>query len=437
MRVTYKYELIFFAVLSLCGMVAGYISEHYLLSLTISCLIYTGWHLYQIFKLYILVYRRRRLRQPYPPGLWLEIYRFIARYQQRSRKRKRNLTRFVARFRNTAINLPDALVILDNKLTVIWANAAAYQLLGFSWPEAARQPIANLLTNVAVLDYIRHGTFNRPLEIIPKHNNALVLSVRITPFGSKKRQKLLIARDITQLHHLNQIRKDFVANVSHELRTPLTVINGYVENLLDAGLITENVRHPLQRIHIQITRMTTLIQGLLTLSQLETGEKPIQHHPINIPEMLNYIILEANTLSTEHIIETDIDVNLWLMGNENEIRSAVSNLVFNAIKHTKAGTTVYINWHCNQTGPIFSVRDTGVGIAAEHIPRLTERFYRVDKSRSHANGSTGLGLAIVKHILTRHSADLHISSNLGEGSVFSCQFPKELVFLNNKNYLFL
>jgi two-component system phosphate regulon sensor histidine kinase PhoR len=429
-------ELIIFIILSFCGIIIGKFSELYLMSLCLTWLIYSSWHFYQILHLYISIRHNRRLQSPYPFGIWKDIYQFIARYQQRSRKRKRNLTRFAVRFKNTATNLPDALVILDNKLNILWANNATTNLLGFTWNTATGKSIIPLLNNEALLDYIKNGTFIQPLEMVPKHNNALILSVRITPFGSKKRQKLLIARDVTQLHLIHQIRKDFVANVSHELRTPLTIINGYVENILDTNSIGDSIHHSLQRIHFQTARMTSLIQDLLALSQLETDEKVTSHHNIiDIPKLIRHIILEANSLGTNHQIETDIDNGLCLIGSENEIYSAFSNLIFNAIKHTKSERKIFITWRCNQIGPVFSVKDTGDGIAIEHIPRLTERFYRVDKSRSRTNGGTGLGLSIVKHVLTRHNADLHIASAIGNGSVFSCQFSNKLIaFLDTTTF---
>lgn len=433
MNAVYKHELIQLTALTLCGVLAGMTSGRYCLSLALVALSYLAKHFYQALRLYALLNQRRRLRAPFPQGLWQEIYRDIAHYQQRSRKRKRNLTRFAARFKKTATTLPDALVILDNQLKVNWANAATQSLLGFTQISATGRPIVELVGSTTILDYLQHGTYDRPLEIIPKHNAAIVLSVRATPFGSKKRQILLIARDITQIHHLNQIRKDFVANVSHELRSPLTVINGYVENMLDTATVPDTLRRPLQRIHAQTSRMTSLVQDLLTLSQLEASEKVVNSNPIAVPELLQHLVVEANSLSTAHRLEVNVDANLWLMGNEDEIRSAWSNLIFNALKHTPPATLISINWYANKIGPVFSVQDTGAGIAAEHIPRLTERFYRVDKSRSRTSGGTGLGLAIVKHVLNQHGAELYISSVVGQGSIFICQFPKNLtVFAESK-----
>ncbi len=432
MRAAHRYEATRLAAFWLLGLLLGVLTGHYLLSLLSALLIYLGEHSYQLLKLVFFTDTQERIKPPYPAGFWGEIYRSIAHHQTRSRKRKRGLVRFATRFREAAGAIPDALVILDKDQHVEWANPSAKSLLGFSWPSSEGKSITELLDYAELHKYIEQGDYHQPLDYVPTHNSAIVLSVRVTPFGGKKRERLLAARDITKIYHLNQIRRDFVANVSHELRTPLTVFTGFVENMMDARDTPERLQHPLSRMRSQASRMQSIIHDLLTLSRLEMDEKATDQHPINVPLLLENIVSEAVALSSEHRIELDADQGLWLLGNEGEINSAFTNLVVNAVRHTPPGTEIQVIWHRNDEGPFLIVQDDGEGIDPEHLPRLTERFYRVDKDRSRASGGTGLGLAIVKHALHRHEAELHVSSDIGEGSSFTCRFPLELAIQAEK-----
>lgn len=422
----YRYELTRLSAVILLGFLLGLLSGNMALSLSITLLLYFSEHFYQLARLVFLTDTNQRIKPPYPSGLWGEIYRVIAHHQTRSRKRKRGLVRFASRFREASGAIPDALVILDKDQRVEWANPSTESLLGFSWPKDAGRPIIDLIGYPKLRDYIEEGEYDQPVDFNPPHNKAIVLSIRMTPFGDKKRQRLLVARDITKIYHLNQIRRDFVANVSHELRTPLTVINGFIENLMDVGSTPREFQRPLSLMHSQAARMQSMIEDLLTLSRLEMDEKASDQTPIDVPAMLSHIVHDAAALSDEHRLEIDIDPYLWLLGKEGEIHSAFSNLIFNAVKHTPTGSDVRIIWTRDDRGPFLSVEDNGPGIAPEHLPRLSERFYRVDKGRSRAKGGTGLGLAIVKHALTRHEAELHVYSKLGEGSTFTCRFPQDL-----------
>jgi two-component system phosphate regulon sensor histidine kinase PhoR len=425
-RSVYRYEIIRLSAVLLLGVLLGQLSGHFALSLLLTLLWYLGEHFYQLLRLVFHSETNRRIKPPFPAGLWGEIYRFISFQQARSRKRKRGLVRFASRFREATAAIPDALVILDKDQKVEWANNAARSLLGFSWPSAEGQAVTELIGYPDLANYIEGGDYDRPVDFVPVHNKAIVLSIRVTRFGGKKRQRLLVARDITKIYHLNQIRRDFVANVSHELRTPLTVINGFVENLIHARNTPSEFQRPLTLMHSQSQRMQSIIQDLLTLSRLEMDEKASDQVPIDVPGLLENIRREAATLSQTHRIEVDADPELWLSGNPVEIHSAFSNLVFNAVKHTADGTEVRVIWHRDDSGPYLSVQDDGEGIDPQHLPRLSERFYRVDKGRSRASGGTGLGLAIVKHALMRHEAELHIESEPDRGSCFTCRFPNHL-----------
>jgi two-component system phosphate regulon sensor histidine kinase PhoR len=394
---------------------------------------YLGYNLYHLVRLNLRIRRHHRLTPPFPPGLWGGIFRAIAAFQQSGRKRRKRQIRFIRRFREAAMSVPDALVILDRLKRVEWANPAAATLMDVAWPRDDGKLLTELLRHRKLGELIEAGEYARPLEIAPDHNRAITLSLRITPFGERKRQRLVVARDVTKIYHLDMIRRDFVANASHELRTPLTVISGFLENLADSPATPHGHRRPLQLMRNQTERMRSIIEDLLTLSRLEMDDQSRAVEPVDVPDELHLILNEAQALSGGgHTFEESIDQDLLLMGNQLELRSAFSNLIFNAIKHTPTGSRVRVVWRRDLGEPLFSVEDDGEGIAAEHIPRLSERFYRVDTARSRASGGTGLGLAIVNHVLNRHGARLIIASEEGSGSSFSCRFPAESSLLRTR-----
>jgi two-component system phosphate regulon sensor histidine kinase PhoR len=254
-------------------------------------------------------------------------------------------------------------------------------------------------------------------------NEDITLRVRVIPYA--KNRRLLVARDVTRIQRLERTRQDFVANVSHELRSPLTVVSGYLETLLDADDFDAELTGQLQSMRSQTDRMNRIVNDLMLLSRLESEEPQADREKVLLGPLIDSIVDHARELSAgnQHVIEVDVDVSLCIMGHEPELYSAFSNLVFNAIRYTPAGGRIMIRWQERNNELVFSVEDSGVGIAAHHIPRLTERFYRVDTGRSRATGGTGLGLAIVKHVLLRHEGRLEIDSEVGRGSTFACHFP--------------
>jgi two-component system phosphate regulon sensor histidine kinase PhoR len=254
-------------------------------------------------------------------------------------------------------------------------------------------------------------------------NPDVTLEIQLVPFGDN--QKLLLCRDITPLEKIETMRRDFVANVSHELRTPLTVVGGFLETLEDMDHdMPESTRHYFHLMQEQTGRMRRLVEDLLTLSRLESSQNVPQETSIDVPAMLRMVLTEAKSLSNgRHQLSLDCDESLHLNGASEELHSAFGNLVTNAIRYTPDGGDISLSWHLRGNEAVFSVRDTGIGIEPQHLSRLTERFYRVDSSRSRATGGTGLGLSIVKHILTRHQARLEVESESGKGSVFSAVFP--------------
>jgi two-component system phosphate regulon sensor histidine kinase PhoR len=381
-------------------------------------------HVVLLWRLARFIQRQHRLAPPFPAGLWGEVYRAVGRYQQRGRKGRKRQIRFQRRFREAANSVPDALVVLNKSQQIEWANPAAATLLGVRWPGDEGRVLTEVFEQTDLAEYLDGGDYNRPLEVAAEHNQSIMLSIRVAPFGERKRQRLVVGRDITKVFHLNVIRRDFVANASHELRTPLTVIAGFVENLLSSGLTPEPHRRPLSLMEKQTNRMRSIIEDLLTLSRLEMQDSASSLTPVDMPHEIEQVVADARTLSAgRHDIALDVDADLMLIGNDSELRSAVANLVFNAVKHTPPGSHAHISWRDEPGGPVLRVSDDGPGIAPEHVPRITERFYRVDKARSRASGGTGLGLAIVKHALHLHDAELSIASDPGRGSSFTCRFP--------------
>jgi len=383
-------------------------------------------HAWNLFRLARLIRRQHRLVPPFPSGIWGDIYRAIGQYQQRGRKGRKRQLRFFRRFREAANSVPDALVVLDKNRCIEWANPAAQVLMDLHWPDDDGKPLSEVFEHPDLSNYIVAGEYGRPLEVAPAHNRSIMLSIRVAPFGERKKQRLVVGRDITKIFHLNLIRRDFVANASHELRTPLTVITGFLETLADSAQTPAGHRRPLNLMQHQAERMRSIIEDLLTLSRLEMDEDAIDIDQVDVPHELEQILADASALSGgRHRFQIDIDTELMLLGKDSELRSAFSNILFNAVKHTPAGSQIQLSWSQTESGPVFSVTDDGPGIASKHIPRLTERFYRVDKARSRESGGTGLGLAIVKHVLSRHHARLVIASEPDQGTQFSCHFPPE------------
>jgi two-component system phosphate regulon sensor histidine kinase PhoR len=391
----------------------------------LASLSYLGRHLYFLGRLTLLMRRQHRLAPPFPRGLWGTVYRSVAQAQQRARKGLKRYTRFARRFREAAVSVPDALIILDKRQRIEWANPAAAELMNVHWPQDEGKRLTEILHQEGLGELIASDEQARPTEMVPAHNRAIMLSLHNTPFGERKRQRLIVGRDITEVFHVNRIRRDFVANASHELRTPLTVIAGFLENLVDSPVTPESHRRPLHLMCNQAERMRSIIEDLLTLSRLEMNDRSPELEPVDVPEDLYQILDEARLLDKgEHELISDIASDLLIRGNGLELRSAFSNLVLNAVKHTPKGSRIRVTWREQEGAPLFSVKDNGEGIAPDLVPRLTERFYRIDKARSRTSGGTGLGLAIVKHVLNRHDARLTIESDVGRGSIFTCRFPE-------------
>jgi two-component system phosphate regulon sensor histidine kinase PhoR len=384
-------------------------------------------HLYYLSVLRGWVEQPKRIELPESPGAWGEIYGRLLDLQRSNRKRKKRLAAMLAQFQASAEALPDGAVVTEARGEIVWFNTAARALLGLRSPQDTGQRLVNLLRHPEFTGYFERGDFEKEVEIPSPLNAAVMLSVRVVPYGDD--QRLLMVRDVSELHRLERIRRDFVANASHELRTPLTVLRGYIEMMLpevQRGLA--EWRAPLTEMHAQATRMEALVRDLLKLARLEGEVAAGRQDVLDAPALVEQALVEARGLSKgQHRIEAAIDPALMLYGRETEAESIFGNLIANAVQYTSAGGRIDVRWEASGDGARFSVTDTGIGVAPEDIPRLTERFYRVDEGRSRASGGTGLGLSIVKHALERHEGRLEVRSRLGQGSTFICHFPPHRV----------
>ena len=414
----------------LLGGLLGLILDQAPLTLAFSLLGYALWQHRNLYGLLWWIRDRKKFEAPETPGVYEEIGREIDLLRARHKKRKKKLADYLHQFRQATSALPDATVVLGPQGEIQWANEAAGDYLGIHWPQDSRQRLTNLVRHPELPKFLRNypDHIGQTLEIPSPTKPGFHLSITIAPLGED--QHLFVARDVTRLHRLNQIRSDFVANVSHELRTPVTVISGYLETLSgDEERCPKEWRPILDQMQSQTNRMRSVIEELLLLSRLEQNDKIAKPEVVAVPEMISGLYKDAQALNEQerHFFYLEVDPTLLLMGSQGELYSAFSNLVVNAVRYTPAGGVIRIRWYKNTGGAHLEVSDTGIGIPEEHIPRITERFYRVDPSRSRESGGTGLGLAIVKHVLIRHKAKLHIESVVGQGSTFRCDFPPELI----------
>lgn len=423
---SWRYEIWRFVALAVVGVLLGLLADNVALGLLLVFVPYLAWHLYNLNRLVRWLRQGKQFTPPESSGIWDDVFEHIFRLQQRNRKRKRNLRRMLKRFHKITVALPDAAVELQPSSEEIeWWNSAAAKYLGFVYPRDTGQRISNLLRHPAFLAYLHSGNYDQEVEIPSPVNEDITLRIRIIPYSGNRR--LLIARDMTRMQKLERTREDFVANVSHELRTPLTVISGYLEALLDEPGCCEAFAPQLRSMQSQTERMNRIVEDLMLLSRLESEVPKVDADPVQVGRMLQSIVNQARELSglEAHRIELDVDPDLCIKGREPELYSAFSNLVFNAVRYTPAGGRIKVSWQDTEQGPKFAVEDTGVGIEPHHIPRITERFYRVDAGRSRSRGGTGLGLAIVKHVLLRHQTVLEINSEPGVGSTFQCRFAPQ------------
>jgi two-component system phosphate regulon sensor histidine kinase PhoR len=387
-----------------------------------------AYHLHQLHRL--LVWSRTPIGTPAPSGrgLWGRVFAEFERRSRQSYEVRDSLSNALTRFQDASQAMPDGVLYLSRSDTIEWLNVRAEQHFGLDRTRDLGAPVTHLVRDPEFVRYLQSRHYGDPLVMHSGRGAGLTLQVQIIPFGED--QYLVLSRDISQLEKLETMRRDFVANVSHELRTPLTVIDGFLETLTDGldDFERDDVHRFLSLAHEQSGRMRRLIDDLLTLSALETGAPAPVEEEVGVADLLREVHKETELLSAgRHAVTMTLDGGGVLRGSYKELHSVVANLASNAVRYTPAGGHVEIGWRSTDGGGEFWVQDDGIGIEPDHIPRLTERFYRVDRGRSRETGGTGLGLAIVKHILTRHQAELSVRSKPGEGSRFVVRFPPERI----------
>lgn len=410
--------LLFTAACIVLGLLNGYLTW----TLIAGGALYMGWTLWQIYRLDRWITAKNPGLPPDASGFWGDIFDRIYHLQKRQAREKLRLQSTLARIQDITAALPDAVIVLDERGNMGWWNEMASELLGFESGDR-QQALVNFVRNPGFVRYFEAGSYQEPITLPSPIDDARRLQFQITRFGQNER--LVLVRDVTRIHRLEQVRRDFVANVSHELRTPLTVLKGYLETLSDqAEDSAPQWSRALQQMEQQSERMALLVNDLITLSRLETEDPGTNQTAIPLARLLDAIRNEAEVVGGgNYTIKVESAGNETIRGSEKELHSAISNLVINAIKYSPPGCTVVMRTIVDKRGLHLTVSDNGIGIDAVHIPRLTERFYRVDSGRAANTGGTGLGLAIVKHVLLRHDARLNIDSKPGKGSSFTCTFP--------------
>jgi len=395
---------------------------------TVAVLFLGGWVIYHLFyleKTMAWLEDFQLDRVPRGSGVWELLVAKIYRLAKSGERQRQQLAETLKDFRSATEAMPDGVVTLDEDNQILYANEQAEDQLGISTEKDAGRNLINIVRHPEFVSYLNSQSWDKAIVIRGIRSSNRVLQIQLIPYGT--RQRLLMTRDITQIDRLETTRRDFVANVSHELKTPLTVLNGFLETLRELPLEEAQKTQYLGLMQVQAQRMQNIVEDLLVLSKLESTSAVTQEDSIPMGAMLERLAHDARSLSREqHQVVVECKDSSILIGAEDELSSAFANLISNAIRYTPAGGTIGLRWAKNPDGSgSFSVTDTGPGIESQHLPRLTERFYRVDRSRSRETGGTGLGLAIVKHVATRHQAQLLIDSEVGKGSCFSLVFPEK------------
>jgi two-component system phosphate regulon sensor histidine kinase PhoR len=408
------------------GLLGGWIFGNVWAGLALALAGHLAWQLANLFRLDWWVRHRSFADPPDFGGIWGDVVSQVVRLHRRKRYHKQRFVKLVRQIQRSTAALPDGVVILNEHREITWFNRTASRLLNLRGAADYGLRIDNLLRQPTFARYLDAADYANIVVLQPDAGLDYYLSLQLVPYGEG--QHLLLVRDVSRQMRLENMRKDFVANASHELRSPLSVIAGYLETLYHDPALHEDLQAPVGEMRRQASRMTSIIQDLLALSKLEESDEIVGGDYIDVPALL--AVLRKDVLarpSHPREVRIKIESSASLRGDEPEIHSAFSNLVDNAAKYTPPEGTVEMRWWVDEDGGHFSVTDTGIGIPPEHIPRLTERFYRVDAGRSRVTGGSGLGLAIVKHVLQRHGGTLDIDSTLGSGSTFTCHFPPQHV----------
>jgi two-component system, OmpR family, phosphate regulon sensor histidine kinase PhoR len=407
-----------------CG--AGWLLGNMWAGLAVALALHLAWVLANLFRLEWWLRHRSYADPPDVGGVWGEIIAQIVRLHRRKRFHKQRFVQLMRQLQRSTAALPNGVVILNAQREIVWFNRMAARLLNLRRTADLGIRIEHLLREPDFVRYLAGQDYSNPVVIRPTTGEDCYLSMQVAPYGDG--QLLLLVSDVSRQMRLEAVRRDFVANASHELRSPLTVISGYLETLGQDPALAPDLEGPVAEMRRQAERMTVIIRDLLELSRLEETDEVIGGEPIDVAALL--ALLRKDVLARPahpRDVRVRIDSAARLSGDEPEIHSAFSNLVDNAAKYTPEEGSIEMRWWVDEDGGHFAVSDTGMGVPPEHIPRLTERFYRVDAGRARSTGGSGLGLAIVKHVLQRHGGTLEVQSTLGAGSTFSCHFPPERV----------
>ena len=424
-------DLLRLALVVIVSGVTGLLAGNFLAGLTLGLLFCLVWQ-YRLLK-HISSFLRNGGEQDPPDthGIVNEIVREIEFLRARHKQREDELTGLLSRFEEAIVALPDAVIVMDAEGHVEWANEKASEYLGIRYPMDRGQRLSHIFRQPELLDFLARAdqdNMRKSLHITSPVNADISLEIRVTRKAASI--LLLVAGNVTDVQRANRMRKDFIANASHELRTPLTVISGYLEAIdNETGQLSTGWQARIKQMRNQARRMQNLIEDLLKLSRLESNRSASLDKEVDIAGLISVIHEEAQTLSgnQKHVFNLEIQAGLIVKGDQDSLYSAFSNIVFNAVQYTPSGGEIGIKWYRSGTGACLEVTDTGEGIPAEHIRRVTERFYRVDKARSREKGGTGLGLAIVKHVMVQHQAELKISSEPGKGTTAECHLPAHRV----------
>ena len=414
------------ALVALAGVLAGAILGRPWLGMALALAGYLVWHLVMLYRVEWWLQHRSVADPPETGGVWGTVISLIARLHRRKRFHKLRFVQLMRQLQQSTAALPNGVVILNEQREIVWFNRMAGRLLGLRASSDLGVRIENLLREPAFGHYLHRGDYTNPVVVRRSSPQDSSLSVQLVAYGDG--QQLLLAADVSRQMRLEAVRRDFVANASHELRSPLTVIAGYLETLGQDPALDADFAAPIAEMRRQAARMNSIVRDLLELSRLEETDERAGGEPLDVPALM--ALLRRDVLARPvHPREVRVrsDSQAALIGKESEIHSAFANLVDNAAKYTPPDGSLEMRWWSDGEGGHFSVIDTGIGIPAEHLPRLTERFYRVDPGRSRSTGGSGLGLAIVKHVLQRHGAELEIQSVPGKGSTFACHFPPERI----------
>ncbi|HXC07973.1 MAG TPA: phosphate regulon sensor histidine kinase PhoR [Steroidobacteraceae bacterium] len=427
MTAMWTFALARLAGILLLGTCLGLLIGPIWLWILLAACLYLSWQLLTLYRLDRWLRLRSQLDPPNLGGIWGDIVAQVVRLHRRKQFHKQRLVQLFRELRRSTAALPDGVIILSAQREIVWFNRQAARLLGLRRPIDLGLRIDNLIRSPEFVHYLHGDDFAMPLVIRPPVQMDLYLALQVVPYGGG--QSLLLVRDVTRQMRLEAMRKDFVANASHELRTPLTVISGYLDTLADDPSIDPAWAGPIKDMRSQAQRMNAIIADLLVLSRLEATDGEAPRDAIDVPIMLERLHRDAlASADRPRQVVLELQSEDGLFGSAHELESAFTNVLVNGMKYTPAEGTVQMRWWADDEGAYFSVIDSGIGIPAEHIPRLTERFYRVDAGRSRGQGGSGLGLAIVKHALQRHGGWLDVQSSEGKGSTFTCHFPQARIW---------